>query len=66
MKSFKVSTYLRNGKKQAAGDFDIEASNWPAAARRAAKEALWRAKESGISRPKMIELRISAVKQRTD
>ena len=63
MRSFKVCAYVRNGKKQAAADFDIEATNWHTAAYRGTKEATVFARAAGIGRPKMIELRITAVKK---
>ena len=65
MRSFKISGYVRNGKKQAAMDLDIEATNWRTAAYRAANGAILYARAAGIARPKMIELRISAVKKET-
>lgn len=62
MRAFKVSAYVRNGKKQHAADFEIEAARFPTAALRAAKEATQQARAAGIKRPKMMELRISAIK----
>ena len=46
-----------------AGDFDIEATSWPAAARRGTKEAITFARAGGIKRPKYIELKIAALKK---
>ena len=66
MRSFKGSAYVRNSKKQAAADFDIEATNWHTAAYRGTKEATVFARAAGIRRPKMIELRISAVKKEAE
>ncbi len=62
MKSFKVAAYVRNGQKQVANDFEIEATNWRTVAYRAAKEALIFARAGGLKRPKMIELRISGIR----
>lgn len=63
MKLFKVCAYIRNGRGQAASDFEIQASRLEVAAHRGAVEAIAYAKASGIKRPRMIELRISVMKE---
>lgn len=63
MKTYKISAYIRNGRAQAATDFDIEATRFTVAAYRGARAALEYARASGIKRARMIELRISVMKQ---
>lgn len=67
MRTFHASVYIRNGKAQTAGEIEVEAGNFHVAAARAAKLAVADAKKQGIKRPKMIEVRITAIKtERSD
>lgn len=61
MRTFLASAYLRNGRKHAAAEFEIEATRWPVAAYRAVKAAMVYGHAAGVKRPKLMEIKLSRV-----
>ena len=61
MKIYQASVYLRNGRAHAVAEFEIKATQWPVAAYRAVKEALLHGRAEGVKRPKLMEIKLSAL-----